>query len=38
MSGWVNSWYVGECVGEQKRVCEREGQCEKQRACASVSD
>jgi len=32
MSGWVNDWKVGECMGEQKLVCERERQCERQRA------
>ena len=31
MSGWVNDWKVGECMGEQKLVCERERQCERQR-------
>ena len=32
MSGWVNDWKVGECMGEQKLVCARERQCERQRA------
>jgi len=31
MSGWVNDWKVSECMGEQKLVCERERQCERQR-------
>jgi len=32
MSGWVNDWKVGECMGEQRLVCVRERQCERQRA------
>jgi len=32
MSGWVHDWKVGECMCEQKLVCQRERQCERQRA------
>jgi len=32
MVGWVNDWKVGECMGKRKLVCERERQCERQRA------
>jgi len=24
MSGWVNDWNVGECMGKQKFLCVRE--------------